>query len=65
VREESRVICELIVRLGHALGLRVIAEGVERKSQDQLLRDFGCDEVQGFLYGYPMTFDEVERELPQ
>jgi diguanylate cyclase (GGDEF)-like protein len=58
-RREARVICELVVKLGQALGLRVIAEGVERASQDALLRELGCDEVQGFFYGPPMLLDDL------
>ncbi|MDW8479099.1 MAG: EAL domain-containing protein [Xanthomonadales bacterium] len=62
-RQESRVICELVVKLGHALGLKVIAEGVERPAQDALLRELGCDEAQGYLYGPPMPVEELVARL--
>lgn len=62
-RREARVICELVVKLGQALGLRVIAEGVERSSQDALLRELGCDEVQGFYYGPPMALEDLRALL--
>ncbi len=51
-------IAEMIVPLGHGLGLQVLAEGVETQAQADLLRQFGCDEVQGYLYARPMPFDD-------
>jgi diguanylate cyclase (GGDEF)-like protein/PAS domain S-box-containing protein len=43
-----------IVAMGHALRLRVVAEGVETESQQRLLAEWGCDELQGFLLARPM-----------
>jgi len=47
-------VVKAIVELGHELGLRVVAEGVEIEPEAQLLREIGCDELQGYLYGEPM-----------
>lgn len=58
-RAENRVIAELVIKLGHALGLAVLAEGVETEAQEAVLRSLGCDEVQGYRYGRPMWPDEV------
>ena len=47
------------VKLGHALGLMVIAEGVETDAQLAQVRDLGCDGAQGFLFGQPMPEEGV------
>jgi EAL domain-containing protein (putative c-di-GMP-specific phosphodiesterase class I) len=44
--------------MSHAMGIRVNAEGVEYEHQANLLRDEGCEEVQGFLYGKPLPATE-------
>ena len=51
-----------VVELGHALGLSVIAEGVETDHQLAHLRDLGCDGAQGFLFSQPVPEADV-REL--
>ncbi|MFT3719700.1 EAL domain-containing protein [Pseudorhodoferax sp.] len=56
-------IAEMIVPLGHRLGMRVLAEGVETERQAAALRQLGCDEVQGYLYGMPMRLDAFEAWL--
>jgi len=47
------------VELGHALGLKVVAEGVETEAQLAQLRDLGCDAAQGFLFSPPMPEEGV------
>ncbi|MBC5810797.1 MAG: EAL domain-containing protein, partial [Candidatus Eremiobacteraeota bacterium] len=56
-------IVSAIVALGHALGLRVVAEGVETAEQAALVRKLGCDEQQGFYYARPVAAREAEALL--
>ncbi len=52
---DARAVVDAVVKLAHALGLKVVAEGVENTRQQQILVDLGCDELQGFLFAKPMT----------
>ena len=52
-----------IVGLGHGLGLRVVAEGVETVEQANALRALGCQRAQGYLFGRPAAPDEVRGRL--
>ncbi|MCW2693084.1 MAG: bifunctional diguanylate cyclase/phosphodiesterase [Mycobacterium sp.] len=52
-------IVRVILALAAALGLRVIAEGVEEPHQARLLADLGCEYAQGFLYGRPVPPEQV------
>lgn len=54
VNEGDRMITRTIIALGHSLGLKVIAEGVETTDHETFLREDGCDEVQGFKYTRPL-----------
>jgi diguanylate cyclase len=52
---DARAVVDAVVKLAHALGLKVVAEGVENPRQQQILVDLGCDQLQGFLFAKPMT----------
>ena len=52
-------IVKAIIGLGHTLGLRVVAEGVEGELEAQALRVAGCDELQGYHYARPMPADAL------
>lgn len=55
----DRAIISTIAHLAHALNMRVVAEGVETEAQFALLRASGCDEVQGYLMGRPLSVIEL------
>ncbi len=54
------VLTQAIISLGHAMGLRVVAEGVETEITLRALRNQGCDEAQGFLLTHPLPPKEME-----
>jgi len=60
---DSQAIVRAVISMAHALGLRVVAEGVETAAQLQCLREQNCDEVQGFLLGLPLRPQEMEALL--
>jgi diguanylate cyclase (GGDEF)-like protein len=55
---EDQEIIRAIITLAHSLDLRVVAEGVETVSQMEVLRGMGCDELQGYFIGKPMSADQ-------
>lgn len=56
--EQVGVLVETIIRMGHSLGLVVLAEGIETREQYQLLKSWGCDEGQGYLLARPVAADQ-------
>ena len=59
----DRAIAEVIVTLAHSLGMAAVAEGVETDAQLAVLRDIGCDRVQGFRLAPPMPLDALTAEV--
>jgi diguanylate cyclase len=53
--KDARAVVDAVVKLGQALNLKVVAEGVETEAQNQILRSLGCNELQGFLFAKPMA----------
>jgi len=64
----NAAITRAIIIMAHSLGLRVIAEGVERMEHYDFLRELQCNEVQGYLFARPMTAAQftafMEKSLP-
>jgi diguanylate cyclase (GGDEF)-like protein/PAS domain S-box-containing protein len=56
---DSRAVTSAIIEMGHALGLEVVAEGVEEEVQLEVLVDLGCDRAQGFLFSRPVPAPEL------
>ena len=52
---DARAVVDAVLKLAHALGLKVVAEGVENPRQHQILAELGCDELQGYLFAKPMS----------
>lgn len=59
--KNGQVIVKAIIAMGKTLGLEIVAEGVETEEELNILREFGCDSIQGFYYTRPVTADEIEK----
>lgn len=56
----KQAIVRSMINLAHALGKKVVAEGVETQKQADLLGDYDCDMLQGYFYAKPMTWNQFE-----
>src|SRR5260370_14019075 len=64
---EDKAIAQAIISMGKALGMTIIAEGVETVEQQAFLRNHACDEMQGFLFSKPLParqLAELLRSMP-
>ncbi|MEZ5838769.1 MAG: sensor domain-containing phosphodiesterase [Geminicoccaceae bacterium] len=59
----SAAIVQAIIAMGRTLDLKIVGEGIESEGQLRVLRDFGCDEVQGFFFAKPMPPQDVAEFL--
>ncbi|MDD2767127.1 MAG: EAL domain-containing protein [Methylococcus sp.] len=57
--EGDAKICDGIIALGHSLGLKIVAEGVETVAQKNFLQEAGCDAIQGYLIAKPLPAKEI------
>jgi EAL domain-containing protein (putative c-di-GMP-specific phosphodiesterase class I) len=60
---DDAAITTAIIAMAHALGLRVVGEGVETTAQRDILRDQGCDAMQGYLFSRPVAADQLAELL--
>ena len=59
----DEVIARAVIALAHTLNMKVVAEGVEKNEQMQLIRSLNCDELQGNIFSLPLPPDEVGKLL--
>lgn len=62
---QSQAILRAVIALGRSLGVTVVAEGVETRSQMAILEHEGCNAVQGFLFGQPAQLNSLQIEQAQ
>lgn len=62
---ENLVIIRAMVEIGHALGLKVVAEGVETPEERDALAELGCNEGQAYLFGRPMPGEALRKRLAE
>jgi len=58
--DEPRALAKTLIDVGHDMGIVVIAEGVETKEQADYLRTNGCEQLQGFFYGPPLSAGQAQ-----
>lgn len=63
--DRTHAIVRHLVNMAQDIGIRVVAQGIETDQQLTAMREFGCDEIQGFYYSRPVPADEMTRLLRQ
>jgi diguanylate cyclase (GGDEF)-like protein len=63
--DDSRIIVQAVIDLGHNLNFEIVAEGVETEFQAGLLRNMGCDMGQGYLFGRPASAKQTRNALKE
>ncbi|MBU5485694.1 EAL domain-containing protein [Clostridium sp. MSJ-11] len=61
VDRKQQIIVSKIIEMAHSLGLKVIGEGVESLEELQILREFNCDEVQGYYFSKPINKEDLKQ----
>ncbi|MEG0027664.1 MAG: bifunctional diguanylate cyclase/phosphodiesterase, partial [Raoultibacter sp.] len=61
----TKTVVAMVLNMANELAIETVAEGVEEQAQIDLLRELGCDMVQGFFYARPMPVDEFMQKLVQ
>lgn len=59
VEPKALSIAKAIVSMAHSIGIKTVAEGVETREQLELLRDMGCDQIQGYIFSRPLPENEM------
>lgn len=60
---DDRAIIKSIIALARNMGLKIVAEGVETQAQYEILENLGCDYIQGYLVGRPMSASDFEQQF--
>ena len=60
---KNQEIVKSIIELGHRLNFKVVAEGIEVKEQVEMLKQFGCDRAQGYLFSPPLESSQLKEWL--
>ena len=60
---DDRAIIKSIIALAKTMKLKVVAEGVETRKQEEILKQFGCDFIQGYYIGRPLCGEDFERQI--
>jgi len=63
-RNPGRIV-ELIITLGHQLGMELVAEGIETQEQVDRIRSLGCEFAQGYFFSHPLAPEAITNSLSQ
>ena len=63
VDNQALTLISSMIEMGHKLGYGIIAEGVEKPEQLKILRNLGCEKVQGYLFSKPANVDTISKLL--
>ena len=63
--KSEQAIVETIIQLAHKLGMKTLAEGVEKKEQIKMLQEFSCDYLQGYYFKKPIDEEGFNNYLNQ
>ena len=62
-KKKNRVIIKAIAAMGHSMGMKIVAEGIENVTQFEIIKGYGCDEAQGYYFSPPVAQDEFAEIL--
>lgn len=62
-REQNLIVVESTINMIKKLGMTVVAEGIETSAEVEMLRSLGCDIIQGYYFGKPMSVKEFEKQI--
>ena len=63
IDEQALILISSMIEMGRKLGHEIIAEGVEKLEQLDILKKLGCEKVQGFLFSKPIKADAISKLL--
>ncbi|MTI69722.1 MAG: EAL domain-containing protein [Firmicutes bacterium] len=63
IKKCDATIVKSLITMCHSLGKNVVAEGVETKEQLEMLKEFGCNQIQGYIYAPPLPLEEIKEMI--
>ena len=61
--KRNRIVVSCVLTMAKALNMQTVAEGIEQEAQIAILKEMGCDFIQGYVYSKPLSADEFSRQL--
>ncbi|MEO1143801.1 MAG: EAL domain-containing protein, partial [Pseudomonadota bacterium] len=61
--EASKALLASLIGIGQSLGMSIVAEGIETEAHAHMVTDLGCDFLQGYQFGRPMSVDDLHQQL--